>query len=67
MTNWKGLVQELEKNIKADIDKSRTLKDLWYVTEANAQKGRFNGTTFFIDGHTLVTAKHIVLNHRDTI
>ena len=24
--------------------------------------GDFNGTAFFIDGHTLVTAKHVVLN-----
>ncbi|SFV66577.1 hypothetical protein MNB_SV-12-1713 [hydrothermal vent metagenome] len=28
-------------------------------------KGRFNGTAFFIDGHTLVTAKHVVLNHKN--
>ena len=28
------------------------------------EKGRFNGTAFFIDGHTLVTAKHVVLNHK---
>ena len=24
--------------------------------------GHFNGTAFFIDGHTLVTAKHVVTN-----
>jgi len=26
-------------------------------------EGHFNGTAFFVDKHTLVTAKHVVLNH----
>ena len=29
--------------------------------------GHFNGTAFFIDKHTLVTAKHVVLNSKDEI
>ena len=30
-------------------------------------KGHFNGTAFFIDEHTLVTAKHVVLNSQNEI
>ncbi len=30
-------------------------------------KGHFNGTAFFIDEHTLVTAKHVVLNRDDEV
>jgi len=29
--------------------------------------GHFNGTAFFIDSHTLVTAKHVVLDHDDKV
>ena len=29
------------------------------------QKGRFNGTAFFIDAQTLITAKHVVEHRRD--
>jgi len=28
------------------------------------QQGRFNGTAFFVDGTTLITAKHVVSNHK---
>ena len=31
------------------------------------EDGHFNGTAFFIDEHTLVTAKHVVLDHDDKV
>jgi len=37
-----------------------------YIGDPTKQ-GKFNGTAFFIDSHTLVTAKHVVENRRDDL
>lgn len=46
MTDWKKLVEDLEVKIRNEMENSKTVKNVWYVSTQNALSGRYNGIIF---------------------